>query len=65
MDAFRRLLDVVVPGFVEEGKRYLTLAIGCTGGKHRSVAVADEIGRYLEDVTDLRVVVDHRDLGEE
>ena len=65
LTAFENLLDVVVPGYVEEGKRYLTIAIGCTGGKHRSVAISDEIGRYLERTTDVPVTVDHRDLGNE
>ena len=65
MEALLRLLDVVVPGYVEEGKRYLTIGIGCTGGKHRSVAIADEVAEHLRDTTDLPVSVDHRDLGEE
>ena len=65
VEALRRLLDVMVPGFVAEGKRYFTLAIGCTGGKHRSVCIADDVGRYLEETTGLPVVVEHRDLGEE
>ena len=63
--AFEGLLDVVVPGYVEEGKRYLTIAIGCTGGKHRSVAITEEIAGYLEATTDVPVSVDHRDLGSE
>ena len=65
VDALERLLDVVVPGFVAEGKRYLTLAIGCTGGKHRSVAMGQHVADYLRRTTDLPVVVDHRDLGTE
>lgn len=65
IEAFEELLDVVVPGFVAEGKRYLTLAIGCTGGKHRSVAVGQHITDYLRRTTDLPVVLDHRDLVEE
>jgi RNase adapter protein RapZ len=65
LDALRRLLDVVVPGYVAEGKRYLTIAIGCTGGKHRSVAISDEVGAYLERTTGLPVTVEHRDLGAE
>ena len=65
MEALLRLLDVVVPGYVEEGKRYLTIGIGCTGGKHRSVAIADEVAEHLRGTTDLPVSVDHRDLGEE
>jgi RNase adapter protein RapZ len=65
MDALLGLLDVVVPGYVEEGKRYLTIAIGCTGGKHRSVAIADEVGAHLRVTSGLPVAVEHRDLGEE
>ena len=62
IDAVRRLLDVVVPGYVAEGKRYLTIAIGCTGGRHRSVAISDDIGAYLSDRFELPVNVGHRDL---
>lgn len=65
MDALRRLLDVVVPGYVAEGKRYLTVAIGCTGGKHRSVAISDDIAEHLRSTTGLPVTVQHRDLGAE
>lgn len=65
LTTFRALLDVLVPGYVAEGKRYLTIAIGCTGGKHRSVAISDEVADYLRGTTDLPVRVDHRDLGRE
>ncbi|MFO7777015.1 MAG: RNase adapter RapZ [Nitriliruptoraceae bacterium] len=63
--ATERLLDVVVPGYITEGKRYLTIAIGCTGGKHRSVALAEAFGRYLSETFELPVEVKHRDLGAE
>lgn len=63
--ALEQLLDVSVPGYVEEGKRYLTIAIGCTGGKHRSVAISDAVGAYLRRTTELPVTVTHRDLGQE
>lgn len=62
---FKQLLDVLVPGYEAEGKRYLTIGIGCTGGKHRSVAIAEEVGGYLRGSTDLEVRVVHRDLGNE
>ena len=65
MEAVERLLDVTIPGYVAEGKRYLTIAIGCTGGKHRSIAIGDRIAAYLRDTFDLPVNVVHRDLGEE
>ena len=65
MQAVERLLDITVPGYVDEGKRYLTLAVGCTGGKHRSIAIGERIAEYLRQNFDLPVDVVHRDLGEE
>ena len=54
------LLDVMVPAFVADGKRYLTIAIGCTGGRHRSVALAERLAEYLQRF-DVSVQVEHRD----
>lgn len=59
-----RLLDVMADGYLREGKRYVTVAIGCTGGKHRSVALAEEVARRLADQGVESMVV-HRDLGRE
>src|SRR6476619_1577416 len=64
LDRYVDLSDLISGGYKREGKRYLTLAVGCTGGKHRSVAVAEELRRRLEDDT-LAVQVVHRDLGRE
>ena len=58
------LLDVMVPGFVAEGKRYLTIGVGCTGGKHRSVALGEVIADHIRSLG-VAVKVDHRDLGKE
>lgn len=58
------LLQSLIPGYTREGKRYLTVAVGCTGGKHRSVAIAEEIGRRLAG-GEAPVRVSHRDLGRE
>ena len=55
----RPLLAFAVPRYAREGKAYLTVALGCTGGRHRSVAVAEELARQL--TTDHPVVVTHRD----
>jgi UPF0042 nucleotide-binding protein len=64
LDVADQLLTIVGKGYEREGKRYLTLAVGCTGGKHRSVALTEEIAKRLTGVgTDVRVV--HRDLGRE
>jgi len=58
------LIRTVVPGYLHEGKRFITIAIGCTGGKHRSVAMAEEIAvRLREPGLETRAV--HRDLGRE
>jgi UPF0042 nucleotide-binding protein len=64
MQRLDTLLDGVVPGFLHEGKRYLTIAIGCTGGRHRSVVLAEAIGESLRR-RGLPVVVRHRDLERE
>ncbi|ORX07976.1 RNase adapter RapZ [Mycolicibacillus trivialis] len=65
LDTYHRLLSLVVDGYRREGKRYMTVAIGCTGGKHRSVAIAEELARRLEPDDGLSVRVLHRDLGRE
>lgn len=57
----RSLIGFMLPGFVAEGKSYLTIAIGCTGGRHRSVVVAEDMARFLHD-KGLRASVEHRDL---
>jgi UPF0042 nucleotide-binding protein len=56
------LLEFLVPAYVNEGKSHLTIAIGCTGGRHRSVTVADRIRRDLAARTDVVVRVKHRDV---
>jgi UPF0042 nucleotide-binding protein len=68
LDAYHRLLSLVVDGYRREGKRYMTVAIGCTGGKHRSVAIAEALVQLLEaqkGEAQLSVRVLHRDLGRE
>lgn len=54
------LLDYALPRYAREGKAYLTIALGCTGGRHRSVALAEELGRQLKN--EHEVVVSHRDV---
>ena len=63
-----KLIKDMLPGFIREGKKYLTIAIGCTGGKHRSVAISTEIAKQLGQTgTDLAISAHavHRDLGRE
>ena len=62
LDAWYRLLDVTMPGYVAEGKTSLSIAVGCTGGQHRSVAIANATAAYLER-SGYHVVLSHRDLA--
>ena len=67
---YTSLFETIARGYLQEGKKYITLAIGCTGGKHRSVAVAEELARRLDGVAidgDHKVAAHaiHRDLGRE
>lgn len=64
VDAYAELFRRYEVGYLREGKHFATVAVGCTGGKHRSVAIAEELaGRLRADGVDVRVV--HRDLGRE
>jgi RNase adapter protein RapZ len=65
LDRYHELLRLIGAGYRREGKRYLTLAIGCTGGKHRSVCISEELSRRLADEDRMAVKVVHRDLGRE
>ena len=64
LDRYRDVLELVAEGFVREGKRYVTVAVGCTGGKHRSVAMAEALAGRLRD-GGMQTLVVHRDLGRE
>lgn len=56
------LLRWMMPHYIQEGKSYLTIAIGCTGGRHRSVYIAETLKRELSDLKGVTVKVSHRDL---
>lgn len=64
LDAYMEVLQLLAAGYEREGKHYATFAVGCTGGKHRSVVVAEQLAARLEDCG-LDVQVVHRDLGRE
>jgi UPF0042 nucleotide-binding protein len=66
LEFIERLEDYVrftIPHYIAEGKSYLTVAIGCTGGRHRSVAIAERLKRTLAGLEGARVRVRHRDVG--
>jgi UPF0042 nucleotide-binding protein len=70
LDRYQSLFETMAIGFIAEGRKYLTLAIGCTGGKHRSVAVTVELGKRLtncEKLVNYKIETQalHRDLGRE
>jgi UPF0042 nucleotide-binding protein len=61
LDKLASFLRFALPQYVEEGKSYLTVAIGCTGGQHRSVMIAEALKKSLADVRNVRLRVKHRD----
>lgn len=65
LDSYVKALEPVLAGYQRENKRHATLAVGCTGGKHRSVAMARELAEKLAAVDGVSISVKHRDLGKE
>ena len=62
LDKFSDMLQFLLPRYVDEGKTYLTVAVGCTGGIHRSVALVEWLNRFLRKEGYDRVSVNHRDI---
>ena len=65
LDGLVLMIGATLRGYVRENKRYATIAIGCTGGKHRSVAIAEELARRIEILPGVAVSRKHRDIGRE
>jgi len=68
VESYVSVIRKMIPGYFREGKKYVTIAIGCTGGKHRSVAIAEEIAKQLiTSPSDLEISAHatHRDVGRE
>lgn len=64
LDKYTELLQIALPGYLQEGKRFVTIGIGCTGGQHRSVAMAENLSARLV-IAGIEVEVIHRDRGRE
>lgn len=65
VERYVSVLQTVLRGYARENKRTATIAIGCTGGKHRSVAIVEDIAAHLRGLPGVAVAVKHRDLGRE
>jgi UPF0042 nucleotide-binding protein len=65
IEQLQKYLRFVVPYYVAEGKSYLSIAIGCTGGRHRSVMIAERLKRALSGISGARIRVRHRDISHE
>ena len=65
IEKLRDLMDFLIPNYILEGKNQLVIAIGCTGGKHRSVTLANELYEYLEQNEHYGVRIEHRDIGKD
>ena len=65
VESYLKTLEPVLEGYLRENKHYATIAIGCTGGKHRSVAISTKLAELISDNNEYTVTVRHRDLGKE
>jgi UPF0042 nucleotide-binding protein len=65
VESYLKTLKPVLEGYLRENKHYATIAIGCTGGKHRSVAISTKLAELISDNNEYTVTVRHRDLGKE
>ena len=64
LDKLEDMLKFLIPNYIGEGKNQLVIAIGCTGGKHRSVTLANAITKRLSNL-DYGIKVEHRDIGKD
>lgn len=59
------MLNFLIPNYIAEGKNQLVISIGCTGGKHRSVTLANELYKCLSKRTEYGIKIEHRDIGKD
>ena len=65
LDKLEDLVNFLIPNYIAEGKNQLVISIGCTGGKHRSVTLANELYKRLESKKDYGLKIEHRDIGKD
>ncbi len=65
LDKLEDLVKFLIPNYIAEGKNQLVISIGCTGGKHRSVTLANELYKRLESEKDYGLKIEHRDIGKD
>lgn len=65
LDKLKDMVEFLIPNYILEGKNQLVIAIGCTGGKHRSVTLANALYRLLEEQENYGVRIEHRDIGKD
>ena len=63
MEKLCDMIEFLLPNYVLEGKNQLVIAIGCTGGKHRSVTIAKELQKRLSSHREIGLKLEHRDMG--
>ncbi len=65
VDKLEDMISFLIPKYIDEGKNQLVISIGCTGGKHRSVTLANELYNRLKDQTEYGLKIEHRDIGKD
>ena len=65
LDKLESLIEFLIPRYISEGKNQLVIAIGCTGGKHRSVTLANELYKRLDGNKEYGLKIEHRDIGKD
>ena len=65
LDKLEDMLEFLIPNYITEGKNQLVISIGCTGGKHRSVTLANELYEALQKNDNYGIRIEHRDIGKD
>ena len=65
LDKLQDMVEFLIPNYISEGKNQLVISIGCTGGKHRSVTLANELYNRLKENSGYGIKIEHRDIGKD